>query len=187
MLEWEEFCGDCMKKTTSYEYGFGLFVYNHNMQESISRFKYQGRQEYAGYYAAEMYKKYGKWMKEISAQALIPVPIHKNRFRKRGYNQAKLIADELEKLSNIPVWNELLIRSRDTLPQKELSNKERRENLYGAFQINKKDGMLNQMPKCVILIDDIYTTGSTLEECSKVLKNTGVQKIFFLCVCIGKG
>ena len=180
-------CGDCQGKESSYEYGRSLFVYNSSMQKSIGKFKYHGRQEYAKYYAEQMYLEYGEWMKEICAQRLIPVPIHKNRFRKRGYNQAELIAKELARLSGIPVWKDFLVRSKDTLPQKELSNKERRENLFQAFQVKEQGLELNRIPKCVIIIDDIYTTGSTLEECSKVIKKAGVHNVFFLCVSIGKG
>ncbi len=185
LFEEEVFCKDCAEKKCSYEYGYDLFVYNGSMKESVGKFKYHGRQEYAKYYAAELYHEYGEWMKEICAQALIPVPIHKNRYRKRGYNQAELIAKELEKLSGIPMKSKCLIRVKDTLPQKELSNRERRENLFQAFQFNE-GAELNRIPKCVILIDDIYTTGSTLDECAKVLKKAGVQEVFFLCVCIGK-
>lgn len=187
LSEDDEYCLDCMKRKSTFEKGYGVFVYNSSMQESIGKFKYHGRQEYGKFYAEEMYKEYGEWIKTIGIQAIIPVPIHKRRCRKRGYNQAEIIAQELGKLSGIPVLENFLLRIKDTLPQKELSDRERKENLYQAFQVRTGGARLNQIPKCVILIDDIYTTGSTLEECSKVLKNVGVKKIFFLCVCIGKG
>lgn len=187
MLQEEEFCGDCLGKSASFEYGYSLFVYNSSLQDSIGRFKYHGRREYASFYAEELYREYGEWISQTGAEALIPVPIHKNRFRTRGYNQAELIARELGTLSGIPVWSRLLVRSRDTLPQKDLNHQERRENLSGAFLLGKQEGELNQIPKCVIIIDDIYTTGSTVEVCSRVLKKAGVHKIYFLCVCIGKG
>ncbi len=125
-------------------------------------------------------------MKGVDAKVLIPVPIHKNRYKSRGYNQAELIAKELEKIAKLPTQNRWLIRVKDTLPQKELSDKERRGNLLQAFRVNKKGLELNQIPKCVILIDDIYTTGSTLEACAMALKEAGVQRVYFLCVCIGK-
>lgn len=182
-----EFCLDCQGKEKTFEYGYALWVYDRTMQASISRFKYQGRKEYAEYYAREPYQQYGTWMQKIGVQALVPVPVHRNRYRERGYNQAELIARKLGVLAGIPVREKILIRSRDTLPQKDLSEKERRKNLWDAFQVKNCAEELNQISECVILIDDIYTTGNTLEACSKVMKEAGVQRIYFLCVCIGKG
>lgn len=183
----DEFCTDCEGRETSYEYGFGLWVYNSAMQASISRFKYHGRREYGECYAQELYRCFGAWIKETGAGALIPVPIHRNRYRKRGYNQAELIAKGLGKLAGIPVRENFLLRCRDTTPQKELTDRERQKNLQDAFHVNNFPEELNHIPECVIIIDDIYTTGGTLEACSKVIKEAGVQRIYFICVCIGKG
>lgn len=183
----EECCMDCKEKNTTYLYGRAVFLYDHNMRSSISRFKYHGRQEYAGYYAYEMYKKFEDWMKYIRAEALIPVPIHKERYRQRGFNQAELIAKELSYLSNIPVLSGFLLRVKNTMPQKDLSDKERIQNLHEAFQIALSQEKLYKELKCVIIIDDIYTTGSTMEICSQILKKWGIEKIYFLCVCIGQG
>jgi ComF family protein len=182
----DEYCGDCKGRKTSFQYGYGLFVYNSLMQESVARFKYHGRQEYAYFYALELKRIYGEWLRQVSPAALIPVPVHPKRFQKRGYNQAELIARRLGKLTGIPVKTDLIFRQKDTLAQKELSEQERRQNLKDAFFV-KKHEELNLLKECVILIDDIYTTGSTIEECSRVLRQAGIQKIFFLCVCIGKG
>lgn len=81
----------------------------------------------------------------------------------------------------------MLIRIKATQPQKELSAAERLKNLEGAFRPGRGTEVLNRLPECVIIIDDIYTTGSTLEACSKVLREIGIDQIYFLCVCIGKG
>lgn len=183
----EEFCMDCRGREASFECGYGLWVYDSAMKASIGRFKYRGRREYAGYYAQEMYRQYGGWIEQTGAQALIPVPVHRKRYRKRGYNQAALIARQLGRLSGIPVREQLLLRCRDTLPQKELSVKERRENLKNAFLLNNLPEELNQIPECAILVDDIYTTGCTLEACARVLRDAGVHRVYFLCACIGKG
>jgi ComF family protein len=122
----------------------------------------------------------------VKPDVLVPVPVHQNRLKKRGYNQAALLARELGRLTNIPVAEHLLIRKKDTLPQKELSERERKQNLQDAFALGERQE-LNLLQECVIIIDDIYTTGATLEECSRVLKQVGIQRIYFLCVCIGKG
>lgn len=183
----EEYCMDCKDKKTTYLYGRSTFVYDHFMRTSVSRFKYHGRQEYAKYYAHEMYQRFGAWMKAVKADALIPVPIHRERFRQRGFNQAESIAKELSRLSKIPVLSGFLMRIKNTLPQKELSEKERFQNLQQAFQVASCKEKLYKEMKCVIIIDDIYTTGSTIEACSQILRKWGIEKIYFLCVCIGQG
>lgn len=182
-----EFCMDCMKKETSFICGRAVFVYNKYIKKSIQEFKYHGRVEYAEFYARKMSEVYGDWIKSISPDALIPVPIHINRQLKRGYNQSVIIADILGKLTGIQVIHNLLVRSKDTIPQKELSDSERKDNLHGAFDIVKESLELYQNVKCVIIIDDIYTTGSTIEECSYALGYAHIENIYFLCTCIGKG
>ncbi len=182
-----EYCHDCQEKQVSYEYGRSVFLYDRYLQDSIARFKYYGRREYAAYYGEEMYRTYGDWLRSLESDVLIPVPIHANRMRKRGYNQAALVARNLSDRTGIPVEEKLLIRQRDTLPQKELNSQERLSNLLQAFAICEKGQVLNQIPECVILIDDIYTTGSTMEACAKTLKKAGVQRVYFLCICVGKG
>ena len=115
---------------------------------------------------------------------LLPVPVHKKRLQQRGYNQAELIAKELGVHAKIPVVTDWLCRQENTLPQKELSAQERFQNLQGAFAV--KEAELYTNINCVIIIDDIYTTGSTIEACSQVMRKIGVQNIYFLCLCSGQ-
>lgn len=182
-----EFCMDCTGKEGSFICGRAVFVYNKYMQKSMADFKYHGRAEYAKFYAKEMFEKYGDWIKSISPDALIPVPVHEDRKLKRGYNQAKLIAALLGQMTGVQVIDNMLVRKKNTNPQKGLSNKERRKNLYNAFDIVKESRELYQKINCVIIIDDIYTTGSTIEECSYILKSVHINNIYFLCTCTGKG
>lgn len=185
--EQEEFCDDCKKRERTFECGRSVFVYDFPMQNSIARFKYHGRQEYAEFYAQQMYAQYGDWMEKLQPDALIPVPVHRERRRKRGFNQAELIAGELSILGNIPVVDDLLLRIKNTVPQKELSDTERLKNLGQAFQVNRQQEKLYKSMKCVIIIDDIYTTGSTIEACSRILRKWGIERIYFLCICTGQG
>lgn len=180
----EEYCCDCKNKVTSFQCGRSTFLYNRDMRKSITRFKYHGRQEYASYYAKNMYEQHREWIEKINPDALIPVPIHKERYRIRGYNQAELLAVELGTLANLPIISDYLVRVENTLPQKELSAVERLQNLQTAFKIQHME--LYTKVKCVIIIDDIYTTGSTLEACSQVMKEVGVTKVYFLCLCSGQ-
>ena len=92
------------------------------------------------------------------------------------------MAEELGKRTGIPVAKRLLIRSKRTTPQKELDNRLRRKNIDHAFQVKNQI-----MAKKVVLIDDIYTTGSTIDEAARTLKRAGVQEVGFLTISIGQG
>ncbi|MBI2609198.1 MAG: ComF family protein [Deltaproteobacteria bacterium] len=97
----------------------------------------------------------------------IPVPLHEDRFLERNYNQALMIAEELSRHFKVPILKNVLLKTKITLPQSHLSQKERSTNLKKSFEIRNKSILKN---KTILLIDDIRTTGSTLLECSKVLK-----------------
>lgn len=183
----EECCEDCKNRKRSFEYGRSAFWYDAAMRRSITMFKYHGRQEYAAFYGAALAAQYGTWIAGVKPQALIPVPLHPKKYRRRGFNQAELIARELGKRCNVPVDAGYLFRRENTAPQKELSRGERRRNLQDAFYVRNKRLELSKYERCVIIIDDIYTTGSTVEACSHVLRISGTDKIYFLCVCTGKG
>jgi len=102
------------------------------------------------------------------------VPLHKSRERSRGYNQSELLAKELSISLKIP-YHKLLIREKQTKPQFELKKEERKKNILGAFSLNPK--LKTQNLKNIILVDDITTTGATLRECAKILKQSGVSKV----------
>lgn len=114
---------------------------------------------------------------------IIPVPLHEMRLRDRGYNQAQDFAEELSKLTHIPVDVDLLKRVRNTVPQKELDHKNRGANTKNAFHTTSKDVEYNR----VLLVDDIYTTGSTVSAAADSLKSKGVGAVYVLCICIGTG
>lgn len=140
--------------------------------------KYSNRAEYAAFYAGAMAKRWGPWLQSLGADALLPVPIHRIRLAKRGYNQAGLIARELSALIHIPVYEDYMVRSRNTVPQKLFDKKRREINVKKAFNVGKNGVKL----KTVIVVDDIFTTGSTIDELSRVLKKIGVEKIYFITI-----
>lgn len=186
LAEETTYCTDCAQKQTKFLYGYGMFVYDQALQTSILRFKYHGRREYAAFYAFQMYQKYGSWLAANQIQALVPVPVHKNRFRKRGYNQAALLARELGRLADIPVREDLVLRCRDTLPQKQMGGAMNRlANLREAFCPGEIRAGHTGLQR-VVLIDDIYTTGSTIEACAQVLCALKIPAVFFLTIGIGE-
>jgi competence protein ComFC len=107
---------------------------------------------------------------------LVPIPLSSKKFKKRGYNQAEILAKELAKKFDLKVCN-YLIRVKETKSQVGLNKKERKENLKGAFELNIRYSA-NFKDKRVILVDDILTTGSTFSEAAKVIKNNGAREVW---------
>lgn len=183
-----EYCYDCTVKDHHYKKGFALWVYDKTMKKSISNYKYNGKKEYADFYIEEMLNHYTDEIYRIKPDAIIPIPIHKSKRKIRGFNQTEIIAKGIAKHLDIPVLTKTLIRVKKTLPQKELNDKERLKNLKEAFSyLNEEIVMLDKNVKKIFLIDDIYTTGSTIEACTSILQQNGIEEVYFLCVCIGKG
>lgn len=183
----DEYCYDCNRKKLHFEYGMALWDYEENLRKSIAEFKYHGRAEYGSYYAEQLAGHFGEEIRRIRPDILVPVPIHKSKLRMRGYNQAEIISKGLENILNIPSRNDILIREKKTLPQKGLNDLERKKNLQGAFAV-KESFLKNKEPiQKVLLVDDIYTTGSTAEACTQVLLAAGIDKVYFISLCIGHG
>jgi ComF family protein len=178
-----EYCFDCTKHKRTFEYGKVLLNYNDTAKTSMSKIKYNNKREYLDFYGEAICRRYKKQIARMNADALVPVPIHKSRKRERGFNQAEVLADKISKHTGIPVFPDALLRSKKTAPQKVLNPGERLKNLEEAFL----PGQIPQGINTVILIDDIYTTGSTIEACTRALRRAGVKKIYFLTICIGRG
>ena len=178
-----EYCFDCAHTAHAFTQGVGIWSYTEEMKASMYRFKYQNKREYAAVYAKELQAECGEVIRSWEAEALIPVPLHLSKLRSRGYNQAEVLADAIGMQMGIPVDTSVLERCRKTLPQKELNDQERFRNLEKAFKIV---GNVVKYKK-IILVDDIYTTGATIDACAKQLLAAGAQKIYYAAVCIGKG
>lgn len=176
-------CEDCTKWEHSYIEGRAVFVYNDAMRRSVYRLKYNGRREYATVYGTIMGEVLAKKIAEWNADAIIPVPAHKARQKKRGYNQAKLIANAVSKVVKVPVKDGIVTRSKSTTVQKNLSATDRRNNLKNAFKIGGDVVKLNS----VIIVDDIYTTGSTIDGVTDCLHRAGVRDVYYIALSIGTG
>lgn len=181
--EHQEYCPDCTRHRRTFDSGAALFNYNKALRHSLAAVKYKNRREYLDFYAAVMLTRFQDRIRHWQPDMLIPIPVHPSRRRQRGYNQAEELARRLARGWNLPLHTTLLLRTRKTAPQRDLNPAERLKNLQEAFAVQP----ISPMPRCVVLIDDIYTTGSTIEACSRVLKKAGVQKIYYLAVGIGYG
>ena len=177
-----QYCHDCRQRRHVYDYGYALYDYQ-SMRKSIYRFKYGKRCEYAAFYARDICGKLADELRMMDADSIVPVPVHASRKRERGYNQAELVAAELSRLTGIRMYGDLVRRVRKTVPQKELTIQERQNNLKKAFNITTNVVKLNK----TILVDDIYTTGSTIDAVAMELKRHGVKAVYFIALCIGEG
>lgn len=153
------------------------------VRPAIYQFKYHNRRIYGRAFAREMVRAYGRTIRKWQIAIIIPIPLSKSRRRKRGYNQAEILAKEIGRLMDIPVDTESLIRNKNTIPQKVMDARGRRKNLQHAFAWK---GMKLQGVN-VLLIDDIYTTGSTIDVAAKTVRLAGAEKVHFLTVSIGQG
>lgn len=181
--ERREYCGDCIKKHHSYVQGKAVFVYDGAIRNSMYRFKYSNKREYAAFYAKVAAKQYGTWLKRNGVEAIVPVPMYFWKKQLRGYNQAEVFAKALGKELHMPVECKMVKRIRNTVPQKELNGDERVHNVKNAFQFAADIVKYSQ----IVLVDDIYTTGSTIDAVTEVLLAAGVKKIYYICISIGEG
>ena len=119
----------------------------------------------------------------VRPDAMVPVPVHKKRMKKRGYNQAAVLAERLSAYTGIPVLENWLVREGDTAPLKDLGAQERQNNLKKAFKIVRNDVKLNT----IVIIDDIYTTGSTVDAIAQVIRQHSDCRVYVLTAAIGRG
>lgn len=153
-----------------------LFKYEEGIRDKLLKYKFR---DYSYLY---------KFFSEIvinncnlksNYDIILPVPIHKKRKQKRGYNQSELIAKEIAKNINIEYSNKVLIKVVNTVPQSTLNQTQRMNNVLGIYKVTNSQ-MIDK--KRILLIDDIFTTGSTVNECAKVLKQNGAQSINILTI-----
>lgn len=178
----EEYCGDCRKIHHRFEYGFALLSYTEEVAGMLARFKYKNRRQYGRWLGEVLSEAYRIPIQRMGAAVLVPVPLYKRRERERGFNQARVLAEAIRDQTGIPVAD-ILFRARSTKAQKELDYEGRLANLEETLVLAA--GWEGCVPEAVILVDDIYTTGSTIEACTAVLKKNGAGKVYFLAAAIG--
>lgn len=138
-----EYCQNCRKHRSFVAEGRSLFVYRGAVQKSMYRFKYANRRRYARFLAEEAMQRWENWMREKRIEAIVPVPMYSKKERYRGYNQAALFGRALSEKMDIPCIPRLMIRVKDTRPQKELNGRERENNVKNAFQRDVSERVIN--------------------------------------------
>jgi ComF family protein len=168
-------CGDCQKDPPAFTRARAAAIYDGPAAQAVKRFKFGGKMAYLPVMQA--------WLQrplclELLADAdlIAPVPLHPRRLRQRGFNQALLLAHAFPE---VPLGREVLVRVRHTVPQVELKPKERRDNVKGAFAVPNP---VLVKDKSVLLLDDVFTTGATVNECAKVLLKAGARRVDVLTV-----
>ncbi len=170
----EHLCARCLQEKFNFTLARSLGPYEGLMVELVSRFKYQGATYLAeplGMLLADLQDEYFSFS---NIEILIPVPLHPRRLRERGFNQSLLLARVISRLKKIPLAFHLLERVRYTLPQTQLSGSEREKNVQQAFRVRPNHFLAG---KKALLIDDVFTSGATVGECARVLKEAGAREV----------
>ncbi|MBI5197416.1 MAG: ComF family protein [Nitrospirae bacterium] len=168
----DHLCGRCRKRRPHYDRVFSGWEYEGAMREMIHRFKYRKRL----LLGKKLSRHFIQGLNALPpADGILPVPLHSKRLREREFNQSLVMARVIAKAHRIPLFPDLLIRVRPTPPQVELSHAERIRNMKRAFEIKRGADVRN---KQFILVDDVLTSGSTVNECARVLKKAGAEKVY---------
>lgn len=168
-------CPNCIKKPYKFDGAISAVRYDDFAKKIILPFKHADKTQYAKPISTIMIMAGRKFKDEIDV--IIPVPIHLTRMLKRKYNQASLLSTYISKAYQKPVLYSTLLRSKSTPSQGHMSEKERKQNVSGVFVVKKNQRIKG---KNILLIDDVFTTGATVNECTKILKKSGANKVFVL-------
>jgi len=172
-------CGPCLQERRYFEIHRTSGLYEGALREAIHRFKYEGVFPLVRFFGDLLQPTLRTLSQDYPVAVMVPVPLHIRRLRERGFNQALLLAKELSSRMGIPYAERALKKVKDTPVQIGLKKKERRINLRGAFQVKDQEAIQG---KAVMLVDDVYTTGATVNECSRALLKAGAERVAVLTV-----
>jgi competence protein ComFC len=173
-------CPDCRGRVFYYERAYSCFEYNGMGKKLIYKLKYEGKVQLAKVIAGLMIERLQN--ERLAIDAVVPVPMHESKLEARGFNQSLIIAQELGERMDKPVAD-CLKRAKETKEQYNLDRNQRYSNINGAFSVKLSYNIGKYMD--ILLVDDIYTTGSTVNECSKVLKEAGAEKVYVITAATG--
>lgn len=169
-------CGRCLTRVTAYARARAVCVFSGSIKRAIHVFKYEGK-TYLDKTLVGLMERSPLQFRIERYDALLPVPLHPIRLKRRGYNQSLLLAREVARRYSVPVAQGMLKRTRDSIPQVELSGRTREENVKGIFSIEG-----DPTEKTLLLIDDVLTTGATAHECARTLLRGGAKRVDVLAI-----
>lgn len=167
-------CGACLTKRNYFTMARALGYYEGSLQEAIHQWKYERKITLSPIFGEWMAEGLNRFGDSTPIDLLIPVPLHRQRLRERGFNQALLLVRELSRRTGIPYRKRLLQKKKPTIPQVNLGGREREKGVRGSFHILEKRELEG---KSILLVDDVYTTGATVNECSRVLLAGGAVRV----------
>jgi ComF family protein len=170
----ELICDECRERTPHFDRAVSATLYNDVMEPLVHRYKYGMRQHLAKPLARWLIAFMRRHVDADSFDAIVPVPLHWRRYQYRGFNQAIELARPISHELGLPMITRVLRRTRYTLPQVGLGPDERRQNIKGAFTVRQPERIKG---KRLLLVDDVYTTGATLDECARTLKSAGAAEV----------
>lgn len=177
-----ELCYDCRTFTHDFDKGFTCVQYGLLERGVLMDYKYRGRAYIGRKLGDVLYDRME--LEDIDYDMIVPVPMHVKRQKSRGYNQARIMASRLAERKGIPCVPDLLERTRETTAMKGLGSFERHENLKNVFAVSGKNHY-TVSGKNFLVVDDIYTTGSTLDGCSRALKRAGADRVYVVTFACG--
>jgi ComF family protein len=175
----DHICGPCWKVPPHFEAARAAYVYDGPCRDLIHSFKYHNKTHLRRPLALLTIDSLSDFITSQAPDLIMPVPLHRARLRSRGFNQAILLGEVISRRSRIPLDRDNLKRVRWTEPQVSLSADERRTNVKGAFSV-KDPSRVNGCS--ILLVDDVLTTGSTVDECSRILKSAGASTVSVVTV-----
>ena len=178
----ERLCSDCMEVSHRFDEGLGAFLYDGMIRDALLALKFRGKKEYADMLGLLTAMEAESFLKANRTELLVPVPMHPRKKRIRGYNQAEVLAERIGVYTGIPAVRSALVRTRGTAAMKALEAEERRKNLSGAFAAGNAEALRG---KNICIIDDIYTTGATVDACAEVCFACGAARVVFVAVGTG--
>lgn len=176
-------CGACLSRTPHFVRARAWACYpreevtEHPLRQVVQKFKYGRKVSLGKPLGRLMTQGCEDFLRKCHVDLIIPVPLHPKRLRWRGFNQSVLLAKQVSRVYKIPMDSFVLFRSKETPPQTQLTEEERRKNMRGAFALNP-DRSVEE--KRVLLVDDVYTSGATVNECSRALLQSGAQEVYVL-------
>jgi ComF family protein len=170
-------CASCLARRPAYATARSALQYDDASRKLVLAFKHGGHTDRLHTFVAQMHRAGRTALSH--ADLIIPVPLHRTRLIKRRYNQSALLAGALSKRCDVPMDPHCLLRPKRTPSQGGLSAKGRHRNVQGAFTVESPDAIKG---KRLVLIDDVMTTGATLESCARSLKRAGAARVDAICL-----
>ncbi len=171
-------CEDCKEHIDSEIYNRSAVLYNDFMKEKIALYKYRGKESLSNVFSQMLVIAYEEYFQKMDINMLTFVPLHSIRLKERGFNQSEQLARKLSYYIGIPI-NDTLERVKYTEKQSKQNKKERLQHIRDSFEV-KESSLPSISNKNMLIIDDIYTTGATINECSRILKKAGANKVYSL-------